>query len=144
MKLSTALQFLILPLTLSGCAAPSVGNLGPTATGLLIESPLDATAVRLVAPDGTATQIATNALQEVPAGDYRVTHLTSTEFVFADRLTVVEGEVTTLALGAIDLRTIPGALRSSWRIYDRNDRRMLIALQGPNEPIAVPPGRYRL
>lgn len=146
MKITAAL-FLLLPLTLSACSSPTVEDVALDSallTGLRIESPLDATVVRLVAPDGTATQIAANAIHEVPAGEYRVTHLVTTTFVFAEQLTVVDGEVTILALGAIDLQTLPGALRSSWRIYDPADGRMLIAQQGPNDPIAVPPGRYRL
>lgn len=146
---ATHASLLLLPFLLSACSSapsssPRPGETGAHETGIRIESPLDATEVRLVSPDGSSTRIAANTLIEVPAGEYRVTHSTQIDFVFAERLTVNAHAVTTLSLGALDLRTLPGATSAEWRVHDPSDDRILVPLQGANEAVAVPAGIYRL
>lgn len=85
----------------------------------------------------------TDVIRPVTPGVYVLKEYFNDVFDFARDVAVVAGEVTTVVLGAIDLRTAPDA-NATYDIYDASGQTLLDRVNDANVIRAVPPGEYVL
>lgn len=151
----------VFPLFLFGCQpaggggnVPNVPN-GPNepdepaATGILVTSPPGAENEPFdlfTADAGRRLSQAhdLNELLEVDPGTYLLTQYFNEDFVFARNVVVNLGEVTTVALGAIEVTTVTGSEAATYDIYDSDGAALLSRPNDSDRINPVPPGTYTL
>lgn len=80
----------------------------------------------------------------LPAGTYRLTQYFNGDFVYADDVAIEAGVGTTVALGAIQLVTVPNASDGYFDIYDATGATAYSTYNEANAAITAPAGTFVL
>lgn len=127
------------------CGGPAVVEETRTATPTSFElkTVVDITYV-LTAP-GVQIVATSNRPIEVPPGTYNAHHILHPDFRYVADIPVNQDMATTVSLmSAVRLETFPEAEFSRFSIWNSDGTHMLSALNDPNVPVPVAPGRYQL
>lgn len=126
----------------------SSGGGAEVQTGILVVTPLNSAVnidIHLASSDERVkTAQSANEIIELAPGTYRLREYFHDDFVFADSVTVVAGEVTQVTLGAILVTTAPGSEAAIYDIYNATGDLLLDQVNDTGVVRPAPAGSYLL